>query len=132
MEEQRQLMELIKQVYPQWCQATGNTGCVKLSELESAAAMMGDLHKNGKLLMPEEQARQTLWQLLEDLNEKSLYIQSRSFLPAAAKGLPNWAKWLILLVGVAALAALALFAEDITAATRAAQGITEAASYSIA
>jgi hypothetical protein len=30
------------------------------------------------------------------------------------------------------LALLALFAEDITAATRAAQGITEAASYSIA
>ena len=132
MEENRQLMELIKRVYPQWCQATGNTGAVKLSELESAAAMMGDLHKNGKLLMPEEQARQTLWQLLDDLNEKSLYIQSRSFLPAAAKGTPDWVKWLILLAGLGVLVLLGLFAEDITAATRAAQGITEAASYSIA
>ena len=131
-EESIQLIELLPQVYERWCRDTGNTGSVQLRELQSAAAMMGDLHHNGTLLVSREEAEKTIWQLLDDLNEKSLYVQSRSFLPTATKGMASWVKWLILVVGVVLFAALALFADGITADMQAEQGITEAASFSIA
>ncbi len=131
-QENRQLMALLKEVYEEWCAETGNPGSVRLAELESAAAMMGDLHQGGKLVLPPQESRQVVHQLLEDLNEKSLYVQSRSFLPNAAKGLPGWAKWALLALGVAALALVVYFAEGVTARTQAEEGVTSAAVYSIA
>ena len=131
-EEKIQLVQLIPQVYDRWCEETGNPGGVRLNELQSAAAMMGDLHTNGRLIVSRQEAEATLRQLLDDLNEKSLYAQSRSFLPTATKGMPNWVKWLILALGVVLLAVGALFANAVTADTMAEQGVSEAASFSIA
>lgn len=133
MEEQNgQLMALLKEVYDDWCARTGNPGGVRLAELESAAAMMGDLHQGGRLLLPPRESRRVVLQLLENLNEKSLYVQSRSFLPSATKGMPGWVKWLVLALGVIALALVLYFAEGITARTQAQEGVTSAAVYSIA
>ena len=133
MEEQNgQLMALLKEVYEDWCARTGNPGGVRLAELESAAAMMGDLHQGGRLLLPPQESRRVVLQLLEDLNEKSLYVQSRSFLPNATKGMPGWVKWLVLALGVIALALVLYFAEGITARTQTQEGVSSAAVYSIA
>ena len=46
--------------------------------------------------------------------------------------MPGWVKWLVLALGVIALALVLYFAEGITARTQAQEGVTSAAVYSIA